>query len=397
MNELSHRVRSMLRMTMADMADAADQVPGAFRLENADTHLIPADHVLEATRRAVGDDDCNSYLPLRGLRVLREAIAHRCRADWGLQYDPEGEIVVSSGAGESLLNALLTLIDPGDRVLITNPTYSGMAQRVRLAGGRQVFTGLRRDRGRWSLDLDDARRAARGCRVIFIASPCMPVGTVFTRTETEALADIARENDAWLVFNGHADKVAFGGRTVLNPATLDGMRERTVIVGCVSKNYGMPGWRIGWALGPRAVIGAIEDVHIFNAIMPSGFSQAGATAALTGPQQWQADSVATYERGQAALLDELAAAPTLTAIPAEGGYYCLLDVAGTGLTGAEFAHQALAGEQVAVTPMHGWGSDDFGEHLVRLIFTNEPEHRLREAGRRLVRLADRVTTSTPAG
>jgi aspartate/methionine/tyrosine aminotransferase len=365
----------MLRMTMADVADAADALDGAFRLENADTYLMPPEHVLRATREAVGVDDCNSYLPLRGLRELRAAIAQRYALDHGLSYDPEGEIVVSCGAGESLLNALLTLIDPGDKVLLTNPTYSGMAQRVRLAGGVQVFTALD---SRWRLDLDDLARAARGCRVLFFASPCMPVGTVFTPEETAAITEVALENDAWIVFNGHADKVAFGGRSV----TLPGPRERTILVGCMSKNYLMPGWRVGWAAGPRPVMRAMEDVHIFNGVMPSGFCQVGAAAALTGDQSWQAEAVRVYERGQRALLEELDGV-----IPAEGGYYCLLDVRSTGLRATEFAAGLLASERVAVTPMQGWGSDDFGEYLVRLIFTNEPEDRLREAGRRIARFS----------
>lgn len=395
MNPLSDRVQSMMRMTMADMADAADAIPGAFRLENADTHLTPPEHVLEATRRGVGVDDFNSYLPLRGLRRLREAIAGRYAADWGLDYDPEGEIVVTCGAGESLLNALLTLINPGDRVLITNPTYSGMAQRVRLAGGAQVFTDLVRRHGRWALDLDHLREVAPGCRVLFFASPCMPVGTVFTAEETEAIAEAADDNDGWVVFNGHADKIAFGGRRVVSPATLPGLRERTVLVGCVSKNYGMPGWRIGWALGPREVMAAMEDVHIFNGIMPGGFCQAGAAAALEGPQGWQAEAVATFERGQAALIEEITRSEALEVVPAEGGYYCLMDVSGTGVDAVGFAQRLLADEQVAVTPMQGWGRDDFGEHLVRLIFTNEPEDRLREAGRRIADLGRRLATVSP--
>ena len=390
MTHLSQRVQSMLRMTMTDAADAADAAEGAFRLENADTWLTPPEHVLEATRAAVGDDDHNSYLPLRGLKPMREAIAARYAADWGLTYDPDREIVVTCGAGESLLNALLTLIDPGDRVLLTNPTYSGMAQRVRLAGGEQVFTSLVARDGRWTLDLDDVRERARGCRVLFFASPCMPVGTVFTEDETAALVAAAQENDAWIVFNGHADKVAFGGRTVHNPATFDGMRDRTLVVGCMSKNYLMPGWRIGWAAGPRAVMGAMEDVHIFNGIMPSGITQAGATAALAGPQDWQAEAVQTYARGQAALLEAALASPRLSAIAAEGGYYCLLDTTATGVPGTDFAARLLAEHDVAVTPMQGWGADDFGEHLVRLIFTNEPEERLREAGRRIAAFADQL-------
>ncbi|WP_432838669.1 pyridoxal phosphate-dependent aminotransferase [Dactylosporangium sp. CA-092794] len=375
-------------MTMADVADAADALPDAYRLENADTHLTPAPHVLAATRDAVGVDEYNSYLPLRGLARLRQAISDRYRADWGIRYDPDSEIVVSSGAGESLLNALLALIDPGDRVLLTNPTYSGMAQRVRLAGGAQAFVGLVRRGGRWELDLDRLPAAAQGCRVLFLASPCMPTGTVFSREETEAIAAVAQANDAWIVFNGHADKVVFGGRKVICPATLAGLRERTVLVGCVSKNFGMPGWRVGWELGPRKVMAAMEDVHIFNGVMPSGFGQVGAAAALSGPQDWQREAVATYERGQAVLLEQVHRSPVLAAVPAEGGYYCLLDVAGTGTDAVTFARGLLAGHRVAVTPMQGWGSDDFGEHLVRLIFTNEPEDRLREAGRRIAAFAD---------
>jgi N-succinyldiaminopimelate aminotransferase len=390
MTRLSERVQSMLRMTMTDVADAADAADGAFRLENADTWIAPPDHVLAATRAAVGDDDHNSYLPLRGLQSLRDAIAARYVADWGLQYAPDREIVVTCGAGESLLNALLVLIDPGDRVLLTNPTYSGMAQRVRLAGGEQVFTSLVERDGRWALDLESLRERARGCRVLFFASPCMPVGTVFTEQETAALVAAAQENDAWIIFNGAADKVAFGRRKVHNPATFEGMRDRTLVVGCMSKNYAMPGWRIGWAAGSRAVMGAMEDVHIFNGIMPSGITQAGATAALAGPQRWQAEAVDTYARGQTALLEAALTSPRLSAIAAEGGYFCLLDTTATGVAGIDFAAGLLASENVAVTPMQGWGADDFGEHLVRLIFTNEPEDRLREAGRRIAAFADRV-------
>ncbi|HWK26296.1 MAG TPA: pyridoxal phosphate-dependent aminotransferase [Solirubrobacter sp.] len=390
MTDLSHRVQSLLRMTMTDVADAADELgDDVLRLENADTYLTPPAHVLDATRRAVGLDDYNSYLPLRGLGELRAAIAARYAADWGLTYDADREIVVSCGAGESMLNALLALVDPGDRVLLTDPTYSGMAQRVRVAGGVQVFTPLQRRGGRWALDVDDLRERARGCKVIFVASPSLPTGTIFTAGEVAAIAEAALENDAWLIFNGAADKVAFDGRTVTNPAALPGVRERTIVIGCMSKNYAMPGWRVGWALGPRDVMTAMENLHIFNGIMASGFAQAGAAAALSGPQDWQRETVAVYARGQAALLDAIAASGRLSAVPAEGGYFCLLDTEGTGLPAVEFAQRLLDEERVAVTPMQGWGSDDFGEHVVRLIFTNEPEARLREAGRRIAAFAER--------
>jgi aspartate/methionine/tyrosine aminotransferase len=384
---ISSRVGAMMRMTMADMADLADARPGAYRLENADTILLPPDRVLEATRSAVGVDRCNSYLPLRGLPELRAAVAHRYAGDFGLEYDPEGEIVVTSGAGESLLNALLATIEPGDRVLLTNPTYSGMAQRVRLAGGEQVFLDLHEGE-RWTFDPDEARERARGCRVLFFASPCMPTGTVFTEEETRVLREAALENDALVVFNAHADHIAFGGRRVVHPAALPELRERTLVVGCMSKNWNMPGWRVGWTLGPRELVSALEDTHIFNGIMPSGFSQAGAAEALADPQDWQREAVAFYERNAEALVGELRASPHLRAVPPEGGYYFLADVQGTGVEAFEFAERLLAEEDVAVTPMAGWGSDDFGRYAVRLIFTNETPERIVEAGRRIASFAD---------
>lgn len=389
--KISQRVQSMMRMTMADMADLADARPGSYRLENADSYLIPPEHVLAATRDAVGVDDFNSYLPLRGLRAMRDAVSTRFREDFGLEYDPEGEIVITSGAGESMLNSLLVTIDPGDRVLLTNPTYSGMAQRTRLAGGEQVFCDLVRGEDRWSLDLDRLREAAKGCRALFFASPCMPTGTVFTREETQAIADAAVENDAVVIFNGHAERLAFDGREVVHPATLPELRERTIAIGAVSKDYGMPGWRIGWAAAPRELAGALEDAHIFNGIMPGGIAQAGAAAALAGPQDWQHELRDTFRAGRDVILEELLEAPGVSAVPAEGGYYLLANVEGTGLDADEFCRRALAEHDVAVTPMRGWGSDDFGRFEVRFIFTNEPEERLREAGRRIAELARSVS------
>jgi len=386
---ISRRVGSMMRMTMTDMADLADERPAAYRLENADSYPVPAQHVLEATRSAVGKDAFNSYLPLRGLHALREAVAMRYREDFGLEYDPE-EIVITGGAGESLLNALLVAIDPGDKVLLTNPTYSGMAQRVRLAGGQQVFCDLESTHSRWNLNLDRLREQAKSCRAIFIASPVMPTGTVLTEEETEAIAEAAVENNAVLIFNGAADRVVFGARKVIHPAGIPELHERTITVGCISKNYGMPGWRTGWAAAPPAIARALEDTHIFNGIMPSGFCQAGAQAALIGPQDWQHELVAVFERNQQVLVEELADAAGVEPVPAEGGWWFIANVEGTGLDADSFCTRALEEADVALTPMRGWGSDDFGAHQVRFIFSNEPEERIREAGRRIAEFARTV-------
>jgi len=168
---------------------------------------------------------------------------------------------------------------------------------------------------------------------------------------------------------------------VTNPATLPGMRDRTVTIGSVSKNYNMMGWRVGWAAGPADLVGPIENVHIFDGIMPSGITQAGATAALAGPQGWVKDAVREYQRRRDVLLDCLGEIRKIKATKPEGGYYFLANIGKLGVKSPEFCVLLLKETNVATTPMVAWGSDSFGYDHVRFIFTNEPVNRLEQAGR----------------
>ena len=385
---ISARARAMVRMTMADMAELADKRPNAFRLENADSDLKPPAHAVKATRDALGEDRYNSYLPLHGLPELRAAIAHRYREDLGLQYDPDGEIVVTSGIGEAMLDVLLSYVNEGDRVLMTNPTYNGMAQRVRLAGGTQVFTDQVEADG-WHLKLSDVDQRARGCSVIFYGSPSMPTGVVFRMDETKRLCQAAVDHDALVLFNGAVDHLVFDGKAVVNPATLPGMRERTILTGSVTKNYNMIGWRIGWAAGPRALMKPVHDVHIFNGIMASGYSEAGAAAALIGPQEYVAESARTYQHRRDTLITRLQTIPGMRLVVPDGGYFFIANIEALGVGAGDFCRKLLEETDVAITPMNAWGADDFGDHHVRFIFTNEPEDRLVEAADRIAAFVKR--------
>ena len=367
---------------MADMAELADARPGSYRLENADSNWPPPAAAVKATRDAVGMDRFNSYLPLHGLPELRKAIAGRYQADLGLRYDPDGEVVVTAATGEAMLDVLLSYVNEGDRVLMTNPTYNGMAQRVRLAGGVQVFTNQVEAKG-WHVDESDFRKAARGCRVIFYGSPSMPTGVVFDTKETKLIGEVAIENDALVIFNGAVDKLVFDGKQVVNPATLPGMRDRTIICGSVTKNYNMIGWRIGWAVGPRELLRPVHDVHIFNGIMASGFAEAGATAALTGDQGYIDQTVKAFQRRRDVLAAELNKIPGIQFVVPDGGYFFIANISELGVPAGEFCRSLLQEENVAITPMNAWGADDFGDHHVRFIFTNESEERLVHAASRI--------------
>jgi len=367
---------------MADIAELADKSPGSIRLENADSDYPPPEHILEATRQAVGRDEFNSYLPLRGLESLRRAVSERYYSDYGVKYDPSDEIVVTSGAGEALLDTLLSFVDPGDKVVLTNPTYNGIAQRVKLAGGAPTYIELQEARG-WHFDPADVSAKMEGSKLVLYASPSLPTGTVFTREETNAIVEAAEKNDALIVFDGAMEKIVYDDSSVILPATLRSARDRTIVVSSVSKNYSMMGWRVGWVCGPRELVRHVENTHIFNGLMPSGINQAGAQAALSGPQEWLNSMRASFQRRRDILIGSLEHIPSINIVKSEGGYSFIANIERLGVDSTTFSRRLLSEKNVATTPMVAWGRDNFGHSHVRFVFTNENEQRLAEAGHRI--------------
>lgn len=236
-------------------AAAAQRPPEVLRLEILETELAPPAVALAAARAALDAGEGNAYLPFTGRRELREAVAERLLAQTGCAYDPETEIVVTGGGMLGMLNALLATVGPGQEVIVTDPAYAGMLNRVRLAGASTRSVPFVRDGGAWRLDLDALTRAAGPATgAVFLMSPSMPSGAVLDDAEWEAVAEVCRERDVPLIYNAAMERVLYDGRRSSHPAALEGMRERTLTVGSASKEHRMVGWRIGWVTGPRALI-----------------------------------------------------------------------------------------------------------------------------------------------
>jgi aspartate/methionine/tyrosine aminotransferase len=365
-----------------EVAARAGADPHVLRLENLDTDLAPPAAAVAATRAAVGTDDANSYLPFTGTFELRTAVAEHLGRQSGRAYDPHREVVITAGGTEGMLDALLAITDPGDEVILTDPTYAGMINRVRLAGGVPRLVPFVQGIGEWRLDLDALRAAASArTRVVFLMNPSMPSGAVLDRTEWEAVAQLCRERDWWLLYNAAMERILFDGRGVIHPAALAGMAERTIVVGSVSKEYRMIGWRVGWVAGPEAILADIARVHLYNVVSPTGIAQSGAAAALTGPRTDVAAAVAEWERRRDAVLLALGGFPLRRAA---GGWSMLLDVQAMGHDSFTASGLLLERGRVAATPMRDWGEVN-GDRFVRLVFSNEPVARLAELGDRLRR------------
>ena len=360
------------------VAAAAGDDPAVLRLENLDTDLALPPGVIAATQAALGRDDDNSYLPFTGQEALRAAVAWHVGTQTGHPYRPE-QAVITCGGTEGMFDALLATTDPGDEVILTDPTYAGMIYRVRLAGAVPKLVPFIQRGGAWRLDLDALHEAATDrTRALFIMNPSMPSGAVLDRAEWDAVADLCRSRDLWLLYNAAMERILFDGLPLIHPATLPGMAERTITIGSVSKEYRMIGWRIGWVVGPDAIMSDIARVHIYNVVTPTGIAQAGALAALQAPPDDLAAAVAQWQRRRDTLTEQLRGWPT---IPAAGGWSQLLDVGALGLDSFTASRRLLERGKIAATPMRDWGAAN-SDQFVRLVFSNEPVERLAEIGER---------------
>ena len=379
---IATRLSEITGIGLDQVAAAAGADTEILRLENLDTDIPIHPAAAEETRRAVGDDAYNSWLPLTGRRELRQALSARFEWQCGQAYGPETQIVITCGGMEGLLNVLLALVDPGDDVILTDPTYAGVINRVRLSGANPVFVPFSRNEEEWRLDLDRLGAAVSPrCKAVFIMNPSMPSGAVLTQQEWQAIAEFCQRNDCWLIYNAAMENILFDGRDYFHPAAMDGMAERTITVGSASKDLRMIGWKVGWVAGPRSVMDAIATVHIYNTADPVGLTQTAVAAALMadGIEADIGAAVAEWQTRRDKIVTELA---DFSLVPAAGGWSMLLDVEALGLTSLDASARLMQHGKIAATYMRDWGQEN-SDQFVRLVFSNEPVSRLSGLGDRV--------------
>ncbi|KAB8184428.1 pyridoxal phosphate-dependent aminotransferase [Microbispora catharanthi] len=367
---------------VGDAADASDD-PELLRLENLDTDLRPPAVAIEATRAALDDDAANSYLPFQGRRSLRAAAAAHVGRMAGRTYDPGTECVSVAGGLNGVLNTLLATVEPGREVVLCDPVYAGLVNRVRLAGGVPRFVPARATAGGWTLDPEELAAAVTGrTAAVLMMSPLMPTGLVLDDRHWAALAAACERHDAWLIYDAAMERIRFDGRPPSHPAARDDLAGRTITVGSASKELRLIGWRVGWVVGPAAVLADIRLVGLTNVVCQVGIAQEAVAAALDAPDA-EADvaaATAVWARRGDAVLRELAGYPV---VPPHGGWSALVDTRPLGLTPAELSLLLFERGRVAATPMDGWGPS--GAHYLRLVFANEPVERLAGLGERFRR------------
>ena len=366
---------------MGNLADAASG-RDVLRLENLDTDLAPPAAAIDVTTRAIAADHNNSYLPFVGQAALRDAAARHASRLSGVPYEGARNVVISAGGLSGILNVLLALVDTGDEVVLTDPTYIGLINRVRLAGGVPKLVPFTVHGREWILDRDALKRAITPrTRGFLLMSPSMPAGGVLSRDDWQAVAELAEKHDLWLIHDTAMQRILFDGRAPIDPAGLPGMADRTITVGSASKELRMIGWRVGWIVAPESLLPDLALVSMGNVVVPVGIAQEAAAAALAMGDAHVAAATRIWEERRDLILSELADLPVIRPC---GGWSLLIDAGALGMSGAALSQRLFEHADVAATPMDGWGEAN-GARFPRFVFANEPVERLRGIGARVRR------------
>jgi N-succinyldiaminopimelate aminotransferase len=328
--------------------------------------------IAEAAAAAILDGRGNQYPPGPGIPELRQAVTEHQRRFYGLDFDPDSEVLVTAGATEAVAAALLALVEPGDEVVAFEPYYDSYAACVALAGGVRVPVTLRPPGFRPDLDALRAAITPR-TRLILLNSPHNPTGSVFTRDELAVIAGLARERDLLVVADEVYEHMVYAGEHV-PIGSLPGMRERTVSISSAGKTFSFTGWKIGWVTASAELVAAVRAVKQFLTFVSGGPFQYAIAQALRMPDDYFA-GIAADLRGKRDLLCAGLSQAGFGVYPPEGTYFVTTDIGQLGAgDGVEFCRSLPHEAGVVAIPNAVFYDDpQAGRTQVRFAFCKRPE------------------------
>jgi aminotransferase len=366
---LSHLAPAAVQSEIRAMTTECDRIGGINLAQGVCDTPVPAP-VQEAAIRAIHDGH-NIYTRLDGIARLRNAIAAKQQRDYGLSYDPETEVLVSSGATGGLHAAAMALLNPGDEVILFEPFYGYHISTLRSLRVNPVLVSLTEPD--YALDIDALKTAVtKNTRAILLNTPANPSGKVFTREEIESIAAIVIEHDLFLITDEIYEYFVYDGARHICPATLHGMRERTIVLSGFSKTFSVTGWRLGYATADAKWIAAMSYFHDLTYVCAPSAFQHGAAAGLEQlPPSFYTELARDHQSKRARILSALTAAGLTPNKPA-GAYYVLADVTGLpGKTAPEKARRLLAATGVAAVAGTAFFRPGHGEALLRFCFAKK--------------------------
>lgn len=364
---VSERVKPSLTRRLFNMARDYDDVID-FTLGDPD--LQPHQAIKDAGCAAIQSGKTR-YSQNAGLLSLRQTISSYYEHKEGLIYKADGEVIVTVGAMEGLFLSLLSLINPGDEVIIPAPYYVNYVQMVCLCHGVPVIVD-NPDAEELSFNVEDVEAAVTSkTKAIIINTPANPSARLIPWDKIEALAEIAKRHDLVIISDEVYKCLIYSDRPFRSIATIDGMRERTILINSLSKEFCMTGWRIGYVLAPEIIIETMTKLQENVCACAPLPSQYAAIEALSGREDYSSQMVETFRRRRDILVSGIQAIPGLSCNVPEATFYLMVDISATGMTSEQFAINLLKAVHVALVPGITYGRSC--DKYVRIAFTLDEE------------------------
>lgn len=384
MNELDTisgvTIRFAERMSRLGTEGAFEVLAKARRLEAEGRHIVhleigepdfaTPDNIIESAISAL-QNGYTHYTPASGIMEARKAVAQFVTKMLKTEVDPL-DVVLVPGSKNVLLFTLLACIEPGDEVILPDPGYPAYHSQVNFIGAVPRMVTLREETG-FRLDLDELKSLITPkTRMIIINTPQNPTGGVLTEEDVRVVCDLAQEHDLMLVSDEIYSQLVYGFEHV-SPLSRPGMRERTVLMDGLSKSYAMTGWRLGYAVAPRALAAKLDTLMINSSSCTAAFTQMAAIEALTTPESAHAVArlVKVFEHRRNLVVDGLNSMPGVHCARPEGAFYAFPNITGTGFDERELAERLLTEAGVAVLPGTAFG--EAGKGFIRLAYTQSED------------------------
>lgn len=328
-------------------------------------------HIKEAAKKSL-DEGNVFYTSNYGTEGLRSAVAEKLKRDNGLDYEMT-DVIVTVGANQAVSIAMTALLDPGDEVLVPNPSWLHYFYCADLVGAKTVSYPLLEENGFNVIPEDIEKLITPKTKMVIVNSPNNPTGSILSKESLQAIADIANKYDLIVLSDEIYEKLIYDDSVHYSIASLDGMKERTVLIHGVSKSYSMTGWRIGFAVSAnKEFISAMIRVLQYTVTCANSFAQDGAEAALRGSQQCVEDMRLQFDRRRKLVYDRINKIEGLSCIAPKGAFYCFVNIKKLGMSDQEASDYYLNEAGVAMIPGSAFG--EYGAGYLRVAFSNSYEN-----------------------
>lgn len=384
LSPVSLRARELAPSGIRRFFDLVSTMENVISLGVGEPDFVTPWHIREAAIYSL-EKGQTMYTSNSGLLPLRKAVAEDLYRQWGLSYNPENEILITVGVSEALDLANRAILDPGDEVLIPTPSYVAYQPCVLLAGAKPIPCQLSEE-NEFKLRVHDVEFSLTPhTKALILGFPSNPTGAIMTKEELEEIAQFVKKHDLLVISDEIYARLVYEGKHT-SFASLDSMKERTVLLSGFSKAYAMTGWRIGYAAGPAEIISAMTRIHQYTMLCASITSQMAALEALKGGDKAIKEMVFDYNRRRRVILKGLRKLGLICFEP-KGAFYAFPSIKSTGLSSDEFAEKLLMEEKVAVVPGTAFGQG--GEGYIRCCYATSLSD-IEEALKRISRFLDNL-------